>query len=192
MRVGAGKWKNARLPAAGRDIRPVPGRLRTSLFSVLADRVPGARVLDLCAGIGGLGIEAVSRGAASAVLVDRDPRAVSAITRWAREHGAGDEVVARVGDARAGRFPPGPYDLVFLDPPFSAWEDGSGASFLERAVEAVADGGRVVAKTGAKTAVPEDPRWAVVDRRVQGSVAYVLLRRAGDGGAGSPGTDQGG
>jgi 16S rRNA (guanine966-N2)-methyltransferase len=181
MRIGAGRWKNARLPAAGRDVRPVPGRLRTSLFSVLADRVPGARVLDLCAGVGGLGLEAVSRGAASAVLVDRDPRAVAAISRWAREHAADDEVTARVGDARAGRFPPGPYDLVFLDPPFSAWEDGSGAAFLARAVEAVAEGGLVVVKTGDKTAVPADPRWAVVDRRVHGSVAYVLLRRAGGG-----------
>src|SRR5204863_4187665 len=50
MRLGAGRWKNARLPVAGAHVRPVPARLRTSLFSVLGPRVEGAHVLDLCAG----------------------------------------------------------------------------------------------------------------------------------------------
>jgi 16S rRNA (guanine966-N2)-methyltransferase len=196
MRIGAGRWKNARLPTAGPDVRPVPGRLRTSLFSVLADRIEGARVLDLCAGVGGLGLEALSRGAASCVLVDWDRRAVEALARWAREHDAQRVVRPVVAEVATGRFPKGPYDLVFLDPPFSAWEDGSARNLLAQAVGAVTPQGRVAVKVPQQAVLPEDPGWEVVDRRDQGSVGYVLLRRGrgatpgvkGSGGQADPNT----
>jgi 16S rRNA (guanine966-N2)-methyltransferase len=176
MRVGAGRWKNARLPSAGPHARPVPGRTRTSLFSLLSDRLPGARVLDLCAGAGALGIEAVSRGAASALLVDRDVRAVRAIERWARERGAGDEVRALAADVLRRPAPGGPYDLVFLDPPFAAWTDGTIARFLERAVEAAAPDGLVAVKAPPRASLPPGP-WTALDRRTHGSVVTFLVRR---------------
>jgi 16S rRNA (guanine966-N2)-methyltransferase len=183
MRVGAGRFKSARLPAPGPRARPVPGRVRTSLFSVLAERLEGARVLDLCAGVGAFGIEAVSRGAASALLVDRDVAAVRAIERWARERGAQDVVRAVAADVLRRPAPGGPYDLVFLDPPFSAFRDGTVASFLGRAVAATAPEGLVALKAPARAAIPEDPRWRVVDRRAHGSVGYALVVPVGSGAA---------
>src|SRR5438309_11907277 len=87
MRIGAGRFRNALLPKAGPDVRPVTGRLRQSLFTMLLPRLEGARVLDLCAGIGGLGLEALSRGAASLVLVERDRPTADALRRWIADRG---------------------------------------------------------------------------------------------------------
>src|SRR5919198_1316873 len=82
MRVIAGQWGGRRLQApAGAATRPTSDRVREALFSILGDRVAGLRVLDLFAGSGALGIEALSRGAAEAVFVDSDQRAVAAIRR---------------------------------------------------------------------------------------------------------------
>ena len=176
MRIGAGRWKNALLPAAGPAVRPVPGRLRTSLFSVLCPRLEGASVLDLCAGVGALGLEALSRGAARVVLVDRDRRAVDALSRWAAERGVTREALAVVADARRGGWPRGPYDIVFLDPPYDLWDVASDASsVLEQAVASTAPEGVIVVKGPAARRLPEAPRWQTLTRRAQGTVSYTLL-----------------
>ncbi len=121
MRVIAGRWGGRRLQAPRGDAtRPTSDRVREALFSVLADRVEGALVLDLFAGSGALGIEALSRGAAEATFVDSAPAAIRALKANLDALGADAEV--RRGDARrflgsasvAGRH----YDLVFLDPPY--------------------------------------------------------------------------
>jgi 16S rRNA (guanine(966)-N(2))-methyltransferase RsmD len=121
VRVIAGAYGGRRLVAPPGDAtRPTSDRVREALFSVLGTSVQGARVLDLFAGSGALGIEALSRGAASAVFVDRAPRAVEAV----RANLAALEIAAevrrmearswlRTASARADA-----YDLVFLDPPY--------------------------------------------------------------------------
>jgi 16S rRNA (guanine966-N2)-methyltransferase len=119
MRVVAGRHKGRTLHAPkGRATRPTSDKVREALFSVLGD-VAGLHVLDLFAGSGALGIEAVSRGAASATFVDDDERAVTAIRR--NLAGAGIEGAVHRRDAVAflgsGA---GPYDLVFVDPPYSS------------------------------------------------------------------------
>jgi 16S rRNA (guanine966-N2)-methyltransferase len=121
MRVIAGEWRGRRLQApAGSSTRPTADRIREALFSILGDRVPGAHVLDLYAGSGALGIEALSRGAAAATFVDSDPAAIRAVRTNLAALGAEAEV--RRSDAR--RFLGGAsaaarqYDLVFLDPPY--------------------------------------------------------------------------
>ena len=81
MRIIAGQFKGRRLVAPdGRDVRPTSDRLRETLFNVLAQDVPGARILDGFAGTGALGLEALSRGAASVVFIERDARALKALT----------------------------------------------------------------------------------------------------------------
>src|SRR5262245_62407471 len=105
MRIGAGRFRNAVLPKAGPDVRPVPSRLRQSLFTVLLPRLEGARVLDLCAGVGGLGLEALSRGAASVVLVEKDVPTVRALERWIAQHRVGGEARAIRADATFGEWP---------------------------------------------------------------------------------------
>src|SRR5919198_3232221 len=100
MRVIAGQWGGRRLQApAGAATRPTSDRVREALFSVLGDRVGGARVLDLFAGSGALGIEALSRGAAEATFVDSAPAAIRAVKANLEALGAAAEV--RRADARA-------------------------------------------------------------------------------------------
>jgi 16S rRNA (guanine966-N2)-methyltransferase len=121
MRVIAGDYRGRRLQAPpGATTRPTSDRVREALFSVLGDRVHGARVLDLFAGSGALGIEALSRGAAEATFVDNAPGAIRAVKANLDMLGAEAEVrradVRRfLGSARAAARQ---YDLVFLDPPY--------------------------------------------------------------------------
>jgi 16S rRNA (guanine(966)-N(2))-methyltransferase RsmD len=159
----------------------MPARLRTSLFSVLAERIEGARVLDLCAGVGALGLEALSRGAAHVVLVDADRRVVATLARWIESRGVASETRAVVADARRGAWPAGPYDLVFLDPPFPAWDgDARDAhAMLELAADALAPRGVLAAKVPAKAAMPRVASLGELDRRAHGSVAFVLWAKAG-------------
>jgi len=119
MRVVAGRFKGRTLHAPrGRDTRPTSDRVREALFSVLGD-VEGAAVLDLYAGSGALGIEAVSRGATSATFVDSDEKAVAAIRRNLSDVGIDAKVHRRDALAFLGSAE-GPYDLVFADPPYSS------------------------------------------------------------------------
>lgn len=117
--------------------RPSAVRLRKSLFSVLAGEMAAARVLDVCAGVGTLGFEALSRGARECVFVERSPRLGRLIERNAARLGT-DAFELVVGDAlgelrrllRAGR----EFDVVFLDPPWETWESERGLELLRGAV----------------------------------------------------------
>ena len=120
VRIIGGKVRNSRLAVPAVDgLRPTPERVRETLFNWLAPVIEGADCLDLFAGTGALGIEALSRGAASAVLVDADRRAVQGIeANVARLQGIEATAVHASWDAFLAR-PPRPFDLVFLDPPFA-------------------------------------------------------------------------
>jgi 16S rRNA (guanine966-N2)-methyltransferase len=144
MRVVAGAWGGRRLEAPpGAATRPTSDRVREALFSILGLRVVGARVLDLFAGSGALGIEALSRGAASAEFVDAQAAAVRVVRANLERLGAegrvhrSDAVQWLRAASRAGA----QYDLVFLDPPYRLAErlgqglaDGLPAVLAPRAV----------------------------------------------------------
>lgn len=122
MRVVAGEAKGRRLvspPAA--VTRAATERIRESLFAILEPMIGDARVLDLFAGAGSLGIEALSRGAAHATFVERDRKALAAIRANVEATGMGDRarVVAANVTTFLGGAASGPYDLVFCDPPFA-------------------------------------------------------------------------
>lgn len=146
LRIIAGQWRGRRWRfPAGPDIRPTPDRVRETLFNWLAPHIRGARVLDLFAGSGALGLESLSRGAAHATFVDTDPRAVDALrarcAEWTKasqdaggtagsaEFHRGDALAFLAGSA--GRSTPAPFDVVFLDPPFDAGLWGKAAARLE-------------------------------------------------------------
>lgn len=176
MRIEAGRFKGRPLPRPT-GARPAGGRLKSSLFGVLGPDLPGARVLDLCAGVGGLGFEALSRGAREVVLVERDRRATEALEAWLRMVGAGpEEAQVLPRDALTGVLPEGPFDLVFVDPPFSDWEGPEATAWLARAVEVVASDGVVAVKLPAAQALPEDSRWILERRRAVGSAAWALVK----------------
>jgi len=121
LRIIGGRWRGRKLkfPAVA-DIRPTPDRVRETLFNWLGARVGGARCLDLFAGSGALGLEALSRGAAHVSFVEHDPAAArelrARLKEWQAEHGVVvcSDALAFLAGAVA------PADLVFLDPPFAA------------------------------------------------------------------------
>lgn len=121
MRIIAGKWKSRRLATVpGRGVRPTTDRVREAWMSILGDRIRGARVVDLFAGSGALGLEALSRGAASATFVERSRRAIRVLERNIRSLDAGPAAAVIRGDAMShARNPPDPpYDLALADPPY--------------------------------------------------------------------------
>jgi 16S rRNA (guanine966-N2)-methyltransferase len=117
----AGEWRRKRLTVPpGWTVRPTRGRIRGALFDMLGEAVVGARALDLFAGAGVLGLEALSRGAASCLFVERDRSALAALRKNIATCGppAGRATVLAM-DADSLRLPLGPFDLVLLDPPFA-------------------------------------------------------------------------
>lgn len=120
MRVIAGKAKGTRLHgAAGRDLRPVLDRVKESVFALLRDRVPGAEVLDLFSGVGNLGIEALSRGAAHATFVERHKATAAALQENLERTRLREGATVRVGRLPGAlRFVKGRFGLIFVDPPF--------------------------------------------------------------------------
>jgi 16S rRNA (guanine(966)-N(2))-methyltransferase RsmD len=151
VRVIAGAHRGRRLKApAGRRTRPTSDRVREALFAVLGE-IGGARVLDLFAGTGALGIEALSRGATSAVFVERDAAAAAVLRENLRALGIGPEQAeVRRSDARAAlRSASGrgeAYDLVFIDPPYGE-ADGWSRLLTAQLPGLLAPGGRVVAES---------------------------------------------
>jgi 16S rRNA (guanine966-N2)-methyltransferase len=168
MRVVAGMYGGRRLVAPpGSATRPTSDRVREALFSVLGTTVQGAHVLDLYAGSGALGIEALSRGAAGAVFVDRSPKAVAAIRTNLAALGI-DAPVRRM-EARAALRPPpdlaDPYDLVFLDPPYRRVAE-LGRELSEALPAVLAPGARVVSESDRRE--PLELAFPLADERRYG------------------------
>jgi 16S rRNA (guanine966-N2)-methyltransferase len=152
MRIVAGEYGGRRLTAPkGTSTRPTADRVREALFSSLGDSVAGARVLDLFAGSGALGLEALSRGAVHATFVDSDARAIAAVranlsalaigAERAEAHRRGHAAFLRTARG-AGR----QYDLVLLDPPYRL-AAGLGRELTQELADLLATGARVVAES---------------------------------------------
>ena len=123
MRIVAGEFGGRRLvvPRDGR-VRPTADRVREAWMSILAPELPGARVLDLFAGSGALGLEALSRGATHATFVELAPASLEALRGNIEALGVGERVTVRRGDALrfAQGLGVGEYDVAFADPPYTA------------------------------------------------------------------------
>jgi len=123
VRIIGGRWRNTRLPVADMaGLRPTSDRTRETLFNWLQPVLAGARVLDLFAGSGALGLEAVSRGAREALLVERDTRLCESLRAITARLEGGQAATVMQADALALLRAPlyGRFDVVFLDPPFEA------------------------------------------------------------------------
>jgi 16S rRNA (guanine966-N2)-methyltransferase len=167
LRVVGGRLGGRRLRAVpGRETRPTGDRVREALFAILGGRVEGARVLDLFAGTGALAIEALSRGASSAVLVEQAAPAVEVIRANLDALGLAER--CRVRRTRAEAYlrtqRDGPFDLVLLDPPYAA-PVGLVAGLLGRlARTALAPGAVVVVEAAARSEAPPWPPGLVPER----------------------------
>ena len=167
MRIIAGELKGRRLAAPKWEgLRPTSDKLRETLFNVLAPRVAGARVLDVFAGTGALGLEAISRGAVAAVFVEEDRRTQALIAENIAHCGVADRcAIIRASAARGlehlRRQPDfAPFDIVLLDPPY----DRDPASALAGVEAVVAPQGVVVLERSRRTPAPESVGCLVKQR----------------------------
>ena len=162
MRVIAGTARGRPLVSPrGTTTRPITDRVKETLFGILGDRVIDARVLDLYAGSGAVGIEALSRGAASCEFVEHDRRAVAAIHENLERAGVAEHASVHAQDVLRylDRSREGQFGLVFVDPPY---EERAILAPLERLVAGLVPGAVVVVKHHWRTPIPEAPgiaRW---------------------------------
>jgi 16S rRNA (guanine966-N2)-methyltransferase len=173
VRVIAGEWRGRKIAIPeGTDVRPTPDRVRVTLFNWLRESIPGARCLDLFAGTGVLGFEALSRGAEEVLFVEHDAKLIAGLQESAAAFGAQPRIVRRdvlafLREPTAQRF-----DLVFLDPPYAlavepflellpAWLTPRALVYVERP------------RSAGLSAVPT-AEW--LKRSHAGAVEYGLLR----------------
>ncbi len=183
MRVIAGSAGRVPLQVPRRLSRPTTDRVRESVFATLGDLVAGARVLDLFAGSGSLGIEALSRGAASADFVESDAAACATIARNLEKtrlaHGT---VHRREALSFLATAPLARYDLIFADPPYARGErEREVLDALLRAPrlpESLAPGGLLVLESLASALLPDSPLWSVRDERDYGTTRVSFLAPA--------------
>ena len=168
MRVIAGELKGQRLVAPrGHRVRPTSDRVREAVFSALGARTEGARVLDLFCGTGALAIEALSRGAASAVLVDRDPRAALGNVERLGLRERVELVRSDAGrwlEARGEEVAPPLFDLIFVDAPYRL-ADRVGQELETRLPLLLAENGRAVIESGARSPLRIDSLECLRQRR---------------------------
>lgn len=181
LRIIGGQWRGRKFRFPALDIRPTPDRVRETLFNWLQSRISGARCLDLYAGSGALGLEALSRGAATVVFVEQQRVAASALEMLLREWQASGWTVLA---APARQFlAPGPttlmapFDVVFLDPPYDSVELSQASFALERGW--LAPGGQIYLEHARSQALPELPSsWRQLRAGSAGEVGYHLFERS--------------
>jgi 16S rRNA (guanine966-N2)-methyltransferase len=163
---------------SGRAVRPTPARVKEALFSILAERIDAAQVLDLYAGSGALGFEALSRGAAHVTFVEAHRLTADGLRRSAAELGVSDRctVIAAPAERIAPRLA-GPFDIVFADPPYALPYPAQLFGRLRESGAVRADT-LVVYEHSALVDAPADARFDLVRTARYGAVALAFLRAA--------------
>jgi 16S rRNA (guanine966-N2)-methyltransferase len=163
---------------SGRAVRPTPARVKEALFSILGSKLDASHVLDLFAGSGALGFEALSRGAAHVTFVESHRATASALNAAARTLGVENACTVIVAPAeRAVARLRGPYDLVFADPPYAQPYPAALFAAL-RASGAVSPASLIVYEHSSAVAAPADPGFAVTRTARYGAVALSFLAAA--------------
>lgn len=185
MRIIAGKFRRRQLlgPPKSAPTRPIPDRVKESIFSILRGHMEGARVLDAFAGTGAIGLEAISRGASECVFVERDKRAAEVLERNIQSLGCAEQAAIVRGDALGTAVltrlaAMGGADLMFFDPPYPLILDATPESFsgsagsggwartkaqLERCIAHLSDHGYLILRTPWPFRHPDDPSLGISD-----------------------------
>jgi 16S rRNA (guanine966-N2)-methyltransferase len=183
LRIIAGAWRGRSIEVPpGNAVRPTSDRVREALFNRLAHafadigfNLPGAHVVDVFAGTGALGLEALSRGAAQATLLDRNPESIALVKRNVSKLSAEDKAVVMNADGAHLPRAAEPCDLAFLDPPY-------GEGLIAPALDGLArqgwlkPGALVTVETDANEPPPNAEGFTLLDRRPYGRVALTFLR----------------
>lgn len=192
MRIVGGKHRGRRLAApTGRDTRPTADRTRQALFNILEHRhfvpgggspVRGARVVDAFAGTGAMGLEALSRGAAHASFLERDPRALAVLRYNVESCGEAPNATVLQADATRPPAATAPCTIAFLDPPY---DSGLAGPCLEALAARgwLAEGALCVVEVGADENFAPPERFEPLDERKYGAARIMLLGWGRNGGA---------
>lgn len=175
LRIIGGRWRGSRIvfPALA-AIRPSPDRVRETLFNWLQQPIVGARCLDLFAGSGALGLEALSRGAAHVTFVDREPQVGRHLSQTLERLGSREATVVVEDAQRFLSRPPQPFDIVFIDPPFDSAVLEQVGSRLQGWL---APGAYIYVESPADRSLAMLPaHWSVQRTKRAGQVGYHLLR----------------
>jgi 16S rRNA (guanine966-N2)-methyltransferase len=177
LRLTGGTLRNRSVRApSGRAVRPTPARVKEALFSILGPRIDGARVLDLFAGSGALGLEALSHGAAHATFVEAHRPTAEALRRTVTELALSDRATVLAQPAeRVARALPGRYDIVFADPPYAQPYPAETFGDLRRRGTIDPDS-LVVYEHSARSSPPDDPVFHRERTASYGQVALTFLR----------------
>lgn len=183
MRVIAGTAKGRPLAhVPGAITRPITDRVKSAVFSILGDAIVGVSFLDLFAGTGGVGIEALSRGAARAVFVEQNRRAIETIRRNLRETNLEARAEVRQADVFSylRRAPAEPFDFIYIAPPQyqGLWLKTLHA--LDAPLWLAADGQVIVQIFPKELTTSDLPHLAVVDQRRYGSTLVLFLAHRAD------------
>jgi 16S rRNA (guanine966-N2)-methyltransferase len=178
LRIIAGRWRGRKFRFPALDIRPTPDRVRETLFNWLQPRIQGAHCLDLFAGSGALGLEALSRGAASVVFVEQQRSAAAAIADlWRDWRGEEPSLETAILCVEAQRYlsapPPRRFDIVFLDPPYDSGHLAMAAAALEHGW--LASDARIYVERARRDVRPAVPsHWHELRAGTAGEVGYHL------------------
>lgn len=175
-RITGGELGNRKLKSPkSNNVRPTPGRVKESLFSILMPRIDGAKFLDLFAGTGAIGFEAASRGAASVVSVEGHRETASAISEAVTQLGVTKKVTVIAAPVERALYRiEGPFDIVYADPPYA--DETPMQVFrllLERKL--LAPDALVIYEHSAKRILPDIPGYRPVREEVYGDVALAFF-----------------
>ena len=175
VRIIGGAWRSrlVEFPDSP-DLRPTPDRVRETLFNWLGQDLSGRACLDLFAGSGALGFEALSRGAAAAVMVEKDPAALRALRENAEKLGARNLTVVRGDALEFARESRARFDVVFVDPPYRL---GLQTAALALVRGLVTERGRVYVESAS---VLDAPGWTILKSARAGNVHFHLLAGGAD------------
>jgi 16S rRNA (guanine966-N2)-methyltransferase len=187
MRIigGSAKRRSLKSPSASLGVRPILGRIKKSLFDILRPRLDNAEFLDLYAGSGAVGIEALSRGAASVTFVDLNPNCLSVVRQNLSRLQLFDKAkVVKADASRSLTHVGGPFDLIFMGPPYhdAKW---NALHLTSPTLSAIAGagvlkpGGWVIGQHHAKEVLVDDPRWRMFRRENYGDTRLSFFEYAG-------------
>ena len=163
----------------GLEVRPTQDRVREALFNILMHDIAGARFLDVFAGSGAVGLEAMSRGASLAVFVERNPRHIAFIKSNAAMLKLAPEIVQADAYQYLASFSGVPFDIVYADPPYALGEENGFDTVLKNLTErnVLKPGGLFVAETTFRIAAGDLPGWDLCRDREYGKTRILIWRR---------------
>ena len=178
VRIISGRWRGRRIPVVGNGVRPTGDRIRETLFNWLQSDMQGIRCLDMFAGSGALGLEALSRGAVQVTFVDTNSSAVRQIRQMLDEFDTQAGQVIQGNAMTVNYAGQGPFELVFVDPPFGSLDLSILCTLIEES-GCLADPARIYLETQRRNASFEVPNgWSLKRERKSGQVWFGLFERS--------------